>query len=104
VDVAAYVALGLMTALTAGWTFFVPSRAKRLNRALASRERNWISLAQGAVKVTGTIHRAAEILKAPLTGRKCVLYELIVVTRLFSGGRPFWRRVVDVICLGSSDQ
>jgi hypothetical protein len=97
VDVAAYVALSLISALTLGWTLLAPSRKKRIDHALAARPRTFIKLAEGAVKVTGRVQKDHELLEAPLSGRPCVIYELIVTAPTPSAGKgPIWKRLVDV--------
>jgi hypothetical protein len=45
--------------------------------------------------VTGRIHRDAKELKAPLSGRPCVVYEL-VVDELSSGSPSLWQRLLDL--------
>jgi len=70
-------------------------RARRTERALAARQRTWISEAHGPVRVTGRIHRDAKLLEAPLSGRPCVGYELVVDE--MSGAVPsLWERVLDL--------
>ena len=70
-------------------------RAKRTERALATRQRSWISQAHGPVRLTGRIHQDAELLQAPLSGRRCVVYEL-VVEELSSGAPSIWQRLLDL--------
>ena len=70
-------------------------RARRTERALAARRRTWIGQAHGPVRVTGRIQRDAKLLDAPLSGRRCVAYEL-VVDELSSGSPSLWRRVLDL--------
>jgi hypothetical protein len=95
VDGGAYLAVALIAALTAGWTFFVPTRAKRIQRSLASRKRSPISLADGTVKLTGRLHRESEILQAPLSGRACVIYEIVVAISVNTGSGQIWRYLLD---------
>jgi hypothetical protein len=97
VDVGAIVAIGVISAFTAGWTILFPNRTRRVQRALASRERSWINLAHGAVKLTGRVRRARETWEAPLSGRECVAYELVVMTPVTAGGNGrFWETLVEL--------
>jgi len=99
VEVGLFIAFGVMAMVgTAG--YFSPRnrakrRARRTERALAARRRSWISEAHGPVRVTGRIHRDAKVLQAPLSGRRCVVYEL-VVDELSSGSPSLWRRLLDL--------
>jgi len=45
--------------------------------------------------VTGRIQRDAKVLEAPLSGRRCVAYEL-VVDELTSGSPSLWQRLLDL--------
>ena len=98
-EVGLFIAFGVMAMVgTAG--YFSPRnrakrRARRTERALAARRRSWISEAHGPVRVTGRIHRDAKVLQAPLSGRRCVVYEL-VVDELSSGSPSLWRRLLDL--------
>ena len=98
-EVGLFIAFGVMaTVVTAG--YFSPQqrarrRARRTERALAARRRTSIIEAHGPVRVTGRIHRDAKVLQAPLSGRRCVVYEL-VVDELSSGSPSLWRRLLDL--------
>jgi hypothetical protein len=99
VEVGLFIAFGVM-AMVVSARYFSPSnrarrRARRTERALAARRRSWISEARGPVRVTGRIHRDAKMLEAPLSGRRCVVYEL-VVDELSSGSPSLWRRLLDL--------
>jgi len=80
--------------------FLLPSRAKRrarrIERALAAQPRSWIGEARGPVRVTGRIQRDGELLEAPLSGRACVLYEVVVDAVVNQGGTGQWRRYLDL--------
>jgi len=99
VEVGLFIAFGVMAmAVTAG--YFSPRkrarrRARRTERALAARRRTWISEAHGPIRVTGRIQRDAKVLEAPLSGRRCVVYEL-VVDELSIGSPSLLRRLLDV--------
>lgn len=98
-EVGLFIAFGVMAMVVTGG-YFSPRnrarrRARRTERALAARRRTWISEAHGPVRVTGRIQRDAKVLEAPLSGRHCVAYELVVDE--FSGGAPaLWRRLLDL--------
>jgi hypothetical protein len=104
VEVGLCIALGLMAMVATAGYFSPPSRAKRrarrTERALAARRRSWIAEAHGPVRVTGRIHRDAKLLEAPLSGRPCVVYELVVDElssgSLSSGSPSLWRRLLDL--------
>jgi hypothetical protein len=99
VEVGLFIAFGVMAMMaTAG--YFSPRnrakrRARRTERALAARRRSWISEAHGPVRVTGRIQRDARLLEAPLSGRRCVAYEL-VVDEPSSAAPSLWERLLDV--------
>jgi hypothetical protein len=99
VEVGLFIAFGMM-AIVVTTGYFSPRnrakrRARRTERALATRQRSWISEAHGPVRVIGRIHRDAKLLEAPLSGRRCVVYEL-VVDELSSGSPSLWRRLLDL--------
>lgn len=94
-----FVACGVMAVVVTA-RYFSPSnrarrRARRTERALAARRRTWISEAHGPVRVTGRIQRDARLLEAPLSGRRCVVYEL-VVDELSSESPSLWPRLLEV--------
>jgi hypothetical protein len=99
VEVGLFIAFGMM-AIVVTTGYFSPRnrakrRARRTERALATRQRSWISEAHGPVRVIGRIHRDAKLLEAPLSGRRCVVYEL-VVDELSSGSPSLWQRLLDL--------
>jgi hypothetical protein len=99
VEVGLFIAFGVMAMVVTGG-YFSPRnrarrRARRTERTLAARRRAWISQAHGPVRVTGRIHRDAKVLEAPLSGRPCVVYEL-VVDELSSGSPTLWQRLLDL--------
>jgi len=94
------IASGVAMAMVVTAGYFSPPnrarrRARRTERALAARRGTWISEARGTVRVTGRIHRDAKLLEAPLSGRRCVVYEL-VVDELSSGSPSLWQRLLDL--------
>ena len=98
-EVGLFIAFGAM-AMVVGAGYFSPRnrarrRARRTQRALAARRRSWISEAHGPVRVTGRIQRDAKLLEAPLSGRRCVVYELLV-DELSTGAPSLWRRLLDL--------
>jgi|SRR4051812_45723080 hypothetical protein len=55
------------------------SRDARTIRALADRPRSSIARgAEGSIRVTGRVRRHGELLKAPVSGRPCVAFHLLV--------------------------
>jgi hypothetical protein len=99
VEVGLFIAFGVMAMVVTGG-YFSPRnrarrRARRTERALAARRRTWINEAHGPVRVTGRIQRDAKMLEAPLSGRRCVVYEL-VVEELTSGSPSLWQRLLDL--------
>lgn len=98
-DFGPFIAMGVLTALVTAGQFLLPSpdrrRARRIERALAARPRSWICEARGPVRVTGRIHPDGEVLEAPLSGRRCVVSELLVDVQNHDG-TGLWRRVVDL--------
>ena len=98
-EVGLFVAFGAVAmVVTAG--YFSPRnrakrRARRTERVLAARRGTWISEARGTVRVTGRIHQDAKLLEAPLSGRRCVVYEL-VVEELASGSPSLWQHLLDL--------
>jgi len=100
VGVGLFIASGVVMAMVVTARYFSPPnrarrRARRTERALAARQRTWISEAHGPVRVTGRIHRDAKLLEAPLSGRPCVVYEL-VIDELSSGSPSLWQRFLDL--------
>jgi len=100
VDVGPLIAIGVMTVLTTAaqilWQSPAKRRARRIERALAARPRAWIGEARGLVRVTGRIHHDGELAEAPLSGRPCVVYELVVEAFVKHGGTGLWRRLLDL--------
>jgi hypothetical protein len=78
----AVVAIAVLAVLTTVGRFLQPGRARRrarkIERALARCPRAWIREARGPVRVSGRVVRAGDLLEAPLSGRPCVAYELVV--------------------------
>jgi hypothetical protein len=99
VEVGLFIAFGVMAMVVTAGYFSPPNRARRrarrTERALAARRRTWVGEAHGPVRVTGRIHRDAKLLEAPLSGRRCVIYEL-VVDELSSESPSLWRRLLDL--------
>jgi hypothetical protein len=100
VEVGLLIASGVVMAMVVTAGYFSPPnrarrRARRTERALAARQRTWISEAHGPVRVAGRVHRDANLLKAPLSGRPCVVYEL-VIDELSSGSPSLWQRLLDL--------
>jgi hypothetical protein len=99
VGVGLFIASAVMAVVVTAGYFSPPNRARRrarrTERALAARQRTWISEAHGPVRVTGRIHRDAKLLEAPLSGRSCVVYEL-VVDELSSAASSFGERLLDL--------
>ena len=95
-----FIASGVVMAMVVTAGYFSPAnrarrRARRTERALAARQRTWIGEANGPVRVTGRIRRDAKLLEAPLSGRRCVVYEL-VIDELSSGAPSLWQRLLDL--------
>jgi hypothetical protein len=100
VEVGLFIAIGVMAVVATTAGYFSPPnrarrRARRTERALAARQRTWISEADGPVRVTGQIHQDAKLLQAPLSGRRCVVYEL-VIDELSSGSPSLWQRLLEL--------
>jgi hypothetical protein len=89
-DVAPFVALAVLALVTTAGNFLWPSRRARINRAVASRPRALVHDAHGTVRLTGRVRPIGDLLRAPLTGRPCLAYE-VVVDQPGSGG--WWRCV-----------
>ena len=98
-EVGLLIVFGVVTMVAAAGYFSSPNRARRrarrTERALAERGRSWINEAHGPVRVTGRIHRDAKLLEAPLSGRRCVVYEL-VVDELTGASPSLWQRLLDL--------
>lgn len=92
------IAAGVAAGLAVAGQFVLAGRAKRharrIERALAARPRTWIQEARGRVRVTGHVRRDAAVLRAPLSGRPCVVYEFIVED--LSAGSSLPQRWIDV--------
>ena len=94
-DLGPFIALAVLTlALVAGNSIW-PTRRRRINRALASRPRALVHGAQGTVRLTGRIRPSGELLRAPISGRPCIAYEVSVDEpgRVLGGE---WRRRVEL--------
>jgi hypothetical protein len=95
-DPGPFIAIGVFTLMTFVGHYLLPSRAKRIQRKLAAQPRTRIKQAEGAVRVSGRVRRIGELLHAPLSGRACVAYELIVESTGSSvGSDGFRHRWVD---------
>jgi hypothetical protein len=92
-------AIALMVIVTTLGNHFLPSRGERRRRALAELPPARIGEARGAVRVSGRVRRDADLLKAPLSGRSCIAYYLVINVFVGGGrgsvGRSSWRRVLD---------
>jgi hypothetical protein len=91
-EIAPYVALAVITLVTTAGNYLWPGRRSRINRALAARPRALVHDAHGTVRLTGRVRRIGDLLRAPLTGRPCVAYE-VVVDEPGTGG---WQRCVEL--------
>ena len=91
-EIAPYVALALITLVTTAGNYLWPDRRSRIHRAVASRRRVMVHDAHGTVRLTGRVRRIGDLLRAPLTGRRCVAYE-VVVDEPGAGG---WCRCVEL--------
>jgi hypothetical protein len=98
VDLGPYIAIGVTAMLVAGANLLFPNRAKRLQRALVAKPRARIDEADGAVRLTGRVHRDDNLLEAPLSGRSCVAYQIAIHTRTYAGspGSAVSLRLVDL--------
>jgi hypothetical protein len=74
-----------------------PTRNKRIRRALASRPEGQVEGSHGVVRLNGRIRRAGDLLLAPLSGRPCLAYEVVVDEpyKLGTRGAGDWRRIVE---------
>jgi len=90
-DPGPFIAIGVMTLIILAGHYRLPSRAKRIQRKLAAQPRTRINQAEGAVRVSGRVRRIGELLQAPLSGRACVAYELIVESDATSAGSDGFR-------------
>jgi hypothetical protein len=97
VDVGPFIALAAVALLTTAGQVFWPSRTKRINRTLAAQPRARVQEAHGTVRLTGRVRRTGEPLYAPLSGRRCVAYEMFIYERLRPGGVGMsgWHRFVE---------
>ncbi len=82
---------------------FVTDARTRKRRALSALPSARIGEAHGTVRVSGRIRQGDQSLKAPLSGRRCVGYELVIyISGAVTGGTgnmyqpPAWRRLVDM--------
>src|SRR5262249_17265581 len=98
-DFGPVIALGVSALLITSGQLLWPTREKRLRRALAALPGALVRDANGAVRVTGRLRGAGQLLEAPLSGRPCVAYAVAIDTPTGSGGGrggPIWRSVVDL--------
>jgi hypothetical protein len=94
-DSSALVAAAAMAILGVAGQMLWPTRRRRIRRALAARPAPRVNAASGEVRVAGRVRGTGELLRAPLTGRTCVAYELLVETTSSTGDRTQLRfRVV----------
>jgi len=95
VDPAPYIALAVLTLGLVAANSFWPSRRRRVERALVARPRALVHDAHGTTRLTGRVRRIGELLCAPLSGRPCVAYEVVVqeLGRSSGPGVPAWRSV-----------
>jgi hypothetical protein len=93
-----YIALGVLTLVLAVANYLLPSRRKRINRALASKPRALVRDAHGSVRLIGRIRRSGDLLRAPLSGRPCIAYEVLVDEPglVSKRGGAEWRRMVEL--------
>jgi hypothetical protein len=98
VEIGPLIAVAVITLVTVAGNSLWPSRRRRINRALASRPRALVHDAHGAVRLTGRIRRIGELLRAPLSGRPCVAYEVLIDEpgRPNGPGAAPWRRRVEL--------
>jgi hypothetical protein len=85
VDVGQLIAVGVIAVVTLAGSYLFPSREERDQRELEAYPDTLVSEGSGAVRVTGRVHGVRELLEAPLTGRPCVAYELIVGGQMPAG-------------------
>ena len=85
-DLGPYIALGVAAMLLMAGNLLFPNRAKRMQRALMAKPLARIDRAEGAVRLTGQVHREGNLLEAPISGRPCVAYQIVIHTR--AGGSP----------------
>jgi hypothetical protein len=78
VETSPVLALAVLALVIAAANLFWPSRRRRIERALAARPRALVHDALGTVRLTGRARRIGELLRAPLSGRPCVAYEVVV--------------------------
>ncbi|HXI59876.1 MAG TPA: hypothetical protein VNO55_27600 [Polyangia bacterium] len=91
-------ALAGVAVLTIAGQLLFPTRARRISRALAAQRRVRVQEASGAVRLTGRVRRAGELLRSQLSGRPCVAYEVFVYVPGATGGQSManWLRLVDL--------
>ena len=79
---------------------FWPKRKNPINRALASKPRVLVHDAEGTVRLTGRVRRIGELVRAPLSGRLCVAYEVVVKepSRDVRGVGPSWTSAAGGSC------
>jgi hypothetical protein len=98
-DVGALIAMGAIAVLTTAGQLLFPRREKRIRRQLNAYPGTLVLSANGAIRVTGRLRGDGERLQAPLSGRPCVAYELVVDGWVRLGGGPdstVRRRFVDL--------
>jgi len=98
VDVAPIVALAVLAVAAVAGNLLFPPREARIERELAAEPRALIAEAQDTVRLVGRVRRVDELLQAPLSGRPCVAYALLVDQAVTAGsqGMSNWRRRVEI--------
>lgn len=92
-----FVAIAVMAVLTVAGQLLWPSRIRRIGRALAAQPRARVQEAHGTVRLTGSVRRVGQLLQAPLSGRPCVAYELLIYEPVRTGqGLASWYRLVEM--------
>ncbi len=73
------------------------SRDERLKRQLRAAESVPIGQVNrdSVVKISGQVKQLDRLLEAPLTGRSCVFYRVLVEERIQSGKNSRWRTLID---------
>lgn len=70
------------------------SKEQKIKRALRALRPSPLSdVREGLVKVSGTV-KTLEALTAPLSGRSCAYYEVIVEQKVSSGKNSTWRTII----------
>lgn len=72
------------------------SKAARTRRALRSTERTLIvdAIEGTLVKISGRVKYAGEPMEAPLSGRTCAVWEVVVEEHRSSGRSSHWRSII----------